>query len=260
MTTGEAGEAGTDLPIEDPLECPACGAPMARQEFDGNYDTTVLIDICRGCRGLWFDAGESLRLSPGATLRLFRLIHEHPAEERNQLPDALRCSRCGERLIATTDRQHNTPFYYARCPREEGRFITFFQFLREKNFVRSLDPRELKELRARLRSVACSNCGAPVDLERAPTCSYCRAPLSVLDPRQIERALGELQRAEARRPPVEAAVRRRWPDDRHLIQRALSSIEGPAVPASGGGRSLARHGLVEVGIAALLEWLGELPG
>jgi hypothetical protein len=55
-----------------------------------------------------------------------------------------------------------------------------------------------------VRSVNCSNCGAPVDLAAATTCGYCRTPLSMLDFGQIERMLGSLRDAEQQRVEKEA--------------------------------------------------------
>ncbi len=49
---------------------------MAAQTLDGHLGTTVSIDLCLPCQAFWFDSQESLRLSPGAVLRLFRIIGE----------------------------------------------------------------------------------------------------------------------------------------------------------------------------------------
>lgn len=176
---------------------------MNEQRFEGNYGTTVVLDICHACQGLWFDRQESLQLSPGSILRLFRIIHERQSEHRNQPAEAMSCPRCGSRLAETADMVRSTRFSYSRCPRGDGRFITFFQFLREKNFVRSLDLKQLEELRKHVRTINCSNCGAAVDLERTAACAYCRAPLSMLDPKQIEATVRELQQWEEKRQTID---------------------------------------------------------
>lgn len=108
------------------------------------------------------------------------------------------------RLHDTHDRQRGAPFRYWRCGRGHGRFITFFEFLREKAFIRPLTPAQLAELKAQVRSVNCSNCGAPVDLAAATTCGYCRTPLSMLDFGQVERMLTTLRDAEQQRVDKEA--------------------------------------------------------
>ena len=47
---------------------------MTSQSFDSHLGTPIVIDLCRACQVFWFDSRESLRLAPGATLALFRLI------------------------------------------------------------------------------------------------------------------------------------------------------------------------------------------
>src|SRR4030095_13615596 len=88
----------------------------------------------------WFDRQESLALTPGAVLRLFRELHEHRAERHLFQAESMACPRCHHRLVATTDRARATTFTYWRCPPDEGRAPTFFDFLREKNFVKPLSP------------------------------------------------------------------------------------------------------------------------
>ncbi len=43
--------------MSTPLPCPACGAAMAPEGFGSAF-----VEVCAGCRGLWFDAGELGRL------------------------------------------------------------------------------------------------------------------------------------------------------------------------------------------------------
>jgi Zn-finger nucleic acid-binding protein len=176
---------------------------MRQLQLDGHYGVRIELDVCRSCHGLWFDERESLRLTPGATLQLFETIHECPDDGRQPIGDRLQCPRCNVRLLATHDRQRDTPFRYWRCPRRHGRFITFFDFLREKEFIRPLSPAQVAELRSQIRSVQCSNCGAPIDLQTASACGYCRAPLSMLDVAQVERMLHQLSDAEHRRVAAE---------------------------------------------------------
>ena len=153
---------------------------MQRLPLDGLYGTRLAIDLCRVCQGFWFDGREHLQLAPGAILQLFEIIHDANGP-RTPLPSRLPCPRCGLRLLLTDDRQRATRFRYWRCARDHGRYITFVDFLREKDFVRELDPAQLAELKAQVRSVACSSCGAPVDLARDTVCSHCHTPLAMLD-------------------------------------------------------------------------------
>ncbi len=136
-------------PAAAPLKCPSCRADMAAVLLDAHYGATVQLDACHACHGLWADDRETLRLTPGATLQLFELIHDRRADARHPLATRLQCARCDLRLMDTHDRQRDTPFRYWRCGRRHGRFITFFDFLREKDFVRPLSPAQVAELRRR---------------------------------------------------------------------------------------------------------------
>ena len=79
-----------------------------------------------------------------------------------------------------------------------GRFTPFVQFLREKDFIRPLSPAELARLKATIRIVQCSSCGAPVDLEKDAACPYCRAPIAILDPDAVDATVRALESAETR--------------------------------------------------------------
>jgi len=180
-----------------PLSCPGCDQAMLTARFDAHYGRTVDLDLCHGCGLIWFDQQESIALTPGAVLKLFSTLDEH-REQRHPLGSpAMRCPRCRRPLAATVDRQRATLFSYWRCPADEGRLTTFFDFLREKNFVRPLDAREMAELRERVQTLTCSGCGAPVDLAKGSSCAFCRAPLSLIDTKQVESIVRELKDAEA---------------------------------------------------------------
>lgn len=180
-------------------DCPGCRMPMRRVDLERQHHGRVDVDLCNACQALWFDALESLHLSPGGTLALFRAIHEARPEARRALPARVPCPRCDTPLTLTHDLQRTTRFSYYRCRHGHGRFTPFFQFLREKDFVRPVPPDELERLKKLVRIIRCSSCGAPVDLERATACGYCRAPIVVLDPDAVTKALRQLDTAEARR-------------------------------------------------------------
>jgi hypothetical protein len=71
--------------------------------------------------------------------------------------------------------------------------------LREKSFVRPIDPAELARLRQSIRTIRCASCGAPVDIEQSTVCPYCQAPIVALDPGAVDKALRELDAAEQKR-------------------------------------------------------------
>lgn len=238
----------------EPTTCPNCRAPMAPREIEGLYGRPVLIDACRACQGFWFDDTESLQLSPRGTLALFRLVAERHARERQPLGTRLQCPRCDLKLSLTLDQQRTTRFQYFRCVRGHGRFITFFQFLRARNFVRSLTPREVAELRAKVTQVHCSNCGGGIGLDTDVACPYCRVPVSMLDPHQVQAALQELRDADARRQQIDPAL------PLTLMMEQLRAERVFAEAAGGGGASRGRilggpQGLVEAGLSLVFRWM-----
>lgn len=154
---------------------------MNERALAGLHGREVRVDSCQACQSFWFDHHESLQLAPAAVLGLFQLIAGQ--RERPQLRDAdvMRCPRCRARLRRTRDRQRATAFEYFKCPHEHGRFISFFEFLKKKDFVRSLAPAELEALRRHVQMVSCVHCGAAIDLMQSAACGHCGSPLSILD-------------------------------------------------------------------------------
>lgn len=242
------------------LSCPSCRMPMTASRFDAHYGGSVELDACHHCHALWIDDRESLRLTPGATLQLFELIHDRRHQARRPLAGRLQCPRCELRLLDTHDRQRDTAFRYWRCGRRHGRFITFFDFLREKDFIRPLTPGQIAELRAQVRSVNCSNCGAPVDLRTASACGYCRTALSMLDFAQVERMLASLRDAEQRRVerPSQAVTEATLPlalaRERRHVEAFFSRVEQKPDWSVWSGAP----GLVEAGVSAVIGLLRTL--
>jgi hypothetical protein len=223
---------------------------MTALTLDGHLGTKVDLDLCAACQVIWFDRLESLRLSPGATLSLFRTISERKQMSPPPLVDPLPCPRCDLRLLLTNDRQRNTPFRYRRCAREHGRLITFFDFLREKDFVRPLSAQQLSALRANVQMINCSNCGAPVDLTSASACAHCRTPLSMLDVNQIAAMAAQLRQADEASRTIDPAL----PDRMRREQEAVDSLF-EALRADGTGTRAASPGLVEMGMRLVANWL-----
>jgi hypothetical protein len=109
-------------------------------------------------------------------------------------------------MIHSQDRVKSGLFNYMRCG-QHGRFITFSQFMVEKGFVRQLNGAEIKELKARIGTVRCTGCGAPVDIRKESACGHCQAPIAILDPQAVEQALaGYHQAAVKQASPADPAV------------------------------------------------------
>jgi hypothetical protein len=180
---------------------------MQEETFDAQLGRRVVIDICHGCQSFWFDSYESSTLTPGATLSLFRVIGEKISRPERSNADLAKCPRCKARLRRTHDMQRTTKFEYLSCPNSHGRLTTFFDFLREKDFIRPLTPQQIEELRRNVQSVNCANCGAPVDLTIGAACGHCGSPLSMLDMRQAEKLVAQLRKAEDRaRQPIDPTL------------------------------------------------------
>jgi Zn-finger nucleic acid-binding protein len=229
------------------MDCPGCGAAMAAHTFEARLGRSVAIDLCLECQLFWFDQGESLQLSPASTLRLFRLIGEHGAKSRRPLPAELACPRCRGRLQLAHDRQRNTRFQYWRCGAGHGRLTSFFDFLREKDFVRPLSKEQVENLKRSVDAVNCSSCGAPVDLATGSACTHCGSPLSMLDLEQAGRLVAQLREADRTDRPVDPTLPLQMERARREVEAAFASFEKQPEWTLDVG----------AGLVALARWLGK---
>jgi hypothetical protein len=226
---------------------------MATQSLDGHLGVTVSIDLCLGCQAFWFDSRESLRLSPGAVLTLFRIIGARALETRSPAVGQPCCPRCRARLSLTHDRQRNTPFQYLRCPGDHGRLITFVEFLREKDFIRPMSAQQIADLRQSVQAVNCSNCGASIDLAASTACGHCGSPLSFLDMKQagaLVVALSETQRPDQ---PIHPNLPLELERARREVEASFAAFDHGA----GWFGDVARGGVVGAGLSALARWLNK---
>lgn len=226
---------------------------MQAQTFDGHQGRPVVIDICLACQCLWFDTHESLSLTPGSTLALFRTIGEQTTRPSPLSSDTgAQCPRCRGRLRLVHDMQRTTRFSYLRCPDGHGRLTAFLDFLREKDFIRPLSPAQIDTLRANVQAVNCSNCGAPIDLRHRTSCAHCGSALSMLDLAQAEALVEQLQRADARtRGPVDPALPLELARARRQAELAFEHLERDTVWIS----DASSFGLVGASLMAMARWL-----
>jgi len=172
----------------------------------GHLGRTIEVDLCEPCQSLWFDGKENLQLTPGATLAIFRAIGEHVRKPQPNDAELVKCPHCNGRLRRTQDMQRATRFEYFRCPNHHGRLTTFFDFLKEKDFIRPLTPQQIAELRKNVQIINCSNCGGPIDLARTAACAHCGSPLSMLDMNQAERLVAQLRAADSGSKTIDPAL------------------------------------------------------
>lgn len=198
-----------------PLTCPGCRAPMSPTRLEARLGGRIDVDLCAACQVIWFDQGESLQLSH--------------------------------------DRQRNTAFQYRRCETGHGRLITFFDFLREKDFLRPLSKEQVEELKRNVQTVGCSNCGAPIDLARGSTCPHCGSPLSMLDLKQAGALVEQLRKAADPNRPVDPTLPLQMLKAKRDVEQAFAAFERePSWSVDA-----ARGGLVGAGLAALARWLSK---
>lgn len=165
---------------------------MRKAMFEKKLGGDLPIDICPSCKLIWFDRYESLQLAAGGLLELFKMINAHRDDPAVPVPARMGCPRCGDLLVLTHDMQRSTRFVYFRCTGGHGHLTAFYQFMRAKNFVRSLSPVEVNRLSAEIKQVRCSGCGAPINLDTESACSFCGAPIAVLDADAMKDTLAEL--------------------------------------------------------------------
>jgi hypothetical protein len=226
---------------------------MDRLAMGGVHGTDIEIDLCFACHLMWFDNRESIQLSPRGTLDLFKVLQEHRDDPRHSLKDRLVCPRCRRRLSLSRDIGKGGRFSYYSCPQRHGRLTPFSEFLKEKQFVRALNPAEQARVRAEVKNVQCSGCGAPVDVVKAFQCEHCGSPITVLDADAVAKALDELQAADARRSvdPAVAEVR----------ARALAAMETMRTDPDEQFRGLrGRHGGGDLSVDLLTRSIASLFG
>ena len=231
------------------MNCPNCHAEMTTITLEAHQSKSVSIDRCTPCQAFWFDKFESLQLSPTSTLGLLQEIGEQKPNGPVSLKKQMRCPRCESILRPVQDMQRNTRFNYFRC-NGHGRFIRFIEFLREKDFIRPLTPLQIAELRKHVRSVNCSNCGAPVELAAGAVCGHCSSPLSMLDMEQPQRLIQQLKEATAPKP-IDPAL----PFELMKAKRDMNVLFGEREPDSVWWMDVSSSGLVQACLGSVSRWL-----
>jgi len=241
------------------IPCPNCAAPTLTKPLRLNGAVVpVDVEACSACRLFWFDRGASVTLTAQSVIDLFRLIGAVADAQRGPpLATSFCCPRCEKPLAPIHDVQRTTRFTYWRCEWDRGQLMSFQQFLRAKNFIRTPTMAEIAKLRETVQQVSCSQCGAPIDLGKDSACAHCGAPIALVDPDGVAKALQALANA----PKPGAA-------DPRDVQAALAAAPVLAVAKFEAERErerlLGRDGepgygtgydLVAIGISAVADWL-----
>jgi Zn-finger nucleic acid-binding protein len=213
------------------MKCSNCSAEMNAMTLEAHLSAPVEINMCAPCQAFWFDKYEDIKLSAGSTLKLLRIIGENSTATRAAYANVLPCPRCRSHLVFTHDLQRNTKFSYWRCVNEHGRLMGFLDFLREKSFIRAVSAQEINELKEKIQTVNCANCGAAINLGIDSICAHCGSPISILDLKQPQQWLSELKQAP----------------EPQSFDPALFKIE----PTTDGSAA----SLIHDGLTALAQWL-----
>ena len=228
-------------------DCPNCYQPMTTRTLEANLTARpIAIDACPACRLFWFDQWESNSLAPRSVLSLFQYVGSTSGHTPTPLASRFSCVRCRNALDFTRDLQRTTAFTYWRCSLGHGRLISFNQFLREKNFIRAPSAAELVRLRATVRQISCSQCGGPIDLAADSACTHCSAPIALVDPEGVAKAIQALTAMPAGAAGASAA---------NATRQALSDAQIDALFDQERMRERQRAGgnddLVEIGMQAI---------
>ena len=237
------------------MHCPSCHTGMEAVALQNHIGMPVEIDVCHPCHLIWFDHLESVSLSAGSVIDMFKRIHAMRNEARSIVGMQSACPICSTRLTNASDLARGGRFTYHRCANGHGRLIAFTQFLREKNFIRSLQPHEIKALSVKVKQVRCSSCGAGVNIEHDSSCRHCGSPISVLDEAAVEKALGALHAKEVKRTTFDPAKVGEALTMRQPQRGREISAAGTPIGASWGDNVSVGAGLadlVEIGIGTAL--------
>jgi hypothetical protein len=227
------------------------------EETNAGVAQAVEIYSCGACNLFWFDNAASVRLTAKGVLGMFQFIGQ-AAGTPNTLASNHVCPRCTGALAFTHDLQRATHFTYWRCPRDRGQLMTFNQFLAEKNFIRPPSAAELEKLRATVRQITCSQCGAPIDLATDAACTHCGAPIALIDSEGVAKALQELAAGAAvtngESVPAGTAAR----PAPQAMRTALSDAQIDALMDMQQKQDAARgHDLLAIGAAAISLAVGD---
>ena len=102
------------------MHCPSCSQAMVAENFSHRQGGDVTVDICYPCNAIWFDHMESVQLSPGGVIELFKKIHAHKSAGHRALSDRMGCVHCRKPLNLVSDMQRTGRFSYTAARTTTG--------------------------------------------------------------------------------------------------------------------------------------------
>lgn len=94
------------------MTCPKCKAPMERVQV-----STVEVDLCSGCHGIWFDSLEEERLKASAAV-----VDTGDGDDGRPETTFVNCPRCHTRMIRMVD-VDQPEIAFESCKFCYGRFL-----------------------------------------------------------------------------------------------------------------------------------------
>ena len=170
------------------LACGNCRALMLRVSMDGHYGSNVDLDVCQSCNLVWFDDVELARLSGLGMLALIGRMAEAYGLPFEPLRPTASCPRCASKLVLAHNQSRWGPSVQLQCPRRDGAYQSFAQFLEGKGLLRPMSLADRATLLRDKGRIDCVNCGAAVGVDD-PRCPYCQSIPSLLDVARLARSL-----------------------------------------------------------------------
>lgn len=168
---------------------------MQRLVLAGHYDSSVDLDLCRGCDLVWFDGTETAQLSGPALLDLIGAMASARALAHVLLKADARCPRCEGALALVHNESRWGRSSQLQCKRRHGAYQSFAQFLQEKGLLRPMSLVDRAKLLRDRGAIECVNCGGAIGKDDA-LCPWCRSVPSLLDVARLAHALDPLDTIE----------------------------------------------------------------
>jgi hypothetical protein len=111
----------------------------------------------------------------------------------------------------------------------------------------------IEVLKKNVRTMNCTNCGAPIDLANSSACTHCGSAISMLDMNQAQQTLAQLQRA-AEPHPINPALPFELEMAKRDAERSFGPVKSAPVMQSLGENSF----VVREVLDAVSKWLNRI--
>ena len=138
---------------------------------------------------------------PGGIIELFKLLTS--TATTNASPARNRCiARVAGKLLHGIDHAKPVASSTTTAACKTWPLHHLWSVHDRKGVCPATGPAEITTLAARVGTIRCNGCGAPVDIRHNHACTHCRAPIAILDADAVEQALARYQHAEIKRTTI----------------------------------------------------------